>query len=967
MKRLFPAAVVALVLASGADSRAQISADGAIRGVVRDAQGGVLPGVTLTATSPVSAVPFTALTDAEGVYRLVNLPPGTYTLAAELSGFARYVRPGVDVRAALNLAIDIVLQVGEMTEAVEVHADTPMLEVEKPVQAVNISGDLQRQLPLTAKRDWYNFLEVTPSVTNRSVDQSGGQVYMLRGSEIEGHVFQLDGADVGSFRQSRADYIQLSTDAIQDVQVKTGAVDASAPIGVGVVVNVATQTGTNRFKGAAGLVLTPRQWNGNNADAGGSVATNKLTQPEASLGGPILKDKAFFFGAFRYSRQTLGIARDAAQIGYLQALQSGFKPFDNENRFYYEYIKGTSQVTPNHQLVGFFQNDMSPQDANWYYNGSDFERTSYGGKAFGLRLSSVLGQSLMAKVAVAYNDKSLSRDASVFKDHQNPGPSIQVFSTTALSGGNLSGSGLVAALNNTVSWTMSPTSKYTIQGDLTYYRGGWLGSHELQTGFFLQPANKNRNDVTYPNDGYAYFDAVLRDRANPAAGYVPFHRRVYGVASITTSSVKAEDYATYVQDTWKPVERLSISAGLRADLVRTSDEIFDVTLERAWNIGPRLGATYMITGDGRNVVRGSWGVVHDMPQSIYMASIGSTRVEQTDLYDNNLDGIFESTVVLPASTALNQSRVIDPDFHQPFIQEAVVGYARQFPGQMSVDVTVLRRNYKDRPTLVETNGIYDGVVFKGYRNETLNEISLITNNTYNWFVYTGFELSVSKRAKNMQVIGGYTRGWQHLDGTWQPNDPASFIQPSAFANDKGLGTWRGSTATVNSLNGTADIRSPSWQKHVFRIGGSYNFPWQVTFASNLTMLSGPYSGPIVTRIATADPAFGPANVTLSNGRVVPNPLSTTIRFAYNDRGEGQLKTPNLVVWNVRLQKDLLFAGRKLQLSADVFNVTNHAADQQFKDGGNQLYSANYAMKDGVWQGTNRQAPRTGQLSLRFVF
>jgi len=673
----------------------------------------------------------------------------------------------------------------------------------------------------------------------------------------------------------------------------------------------------------------------------------------------------FFFGAYRYSRQTLGIARDTQQVAYLQALQPNFEPFDNENRFHYAYAKATTQFSPSQQLVAFVQNDMSPQDANWYYNGSRFERTSYGGKAVGVRLSSVWSNHLTTKLAWAYNDKSLTRDKSVFEGYQNPGPSVQVYSTTAVSGGNLSGQGLVAALNNTLTWTMSPTSKYTIQGDATYYKSGWIGSHELQTGFFLQPNNVNQNDVEYPNGGANLEEAVLKDRNNPAAGYTLFHKRVMGVASITTSSVKAQDFAVYAQDTWKPNQRLSISAGLRADYVTTKDMIFDKMLEEAWNIGPRLGATYMVTKDGRNVLRGSWGIVHDMPQSIYISSIGSTRVEQTDYYDNNLDGTFERTVVLPPSTALNQSREIDPKFHQPFIQEGVLGFARQFPGQMSVDVTVLRRNYKDRPALVEVNGVYDGVVFKGYKNEALNDVFLITNNTYNWFVYTGFEMSVSKRTKRMQLLGGYTRGWQHLDGTWQPNDPAAFIQPEAFANNAGLGTWRGNTS--NSLTGTSDIRSPSWQKHVFRLGGSYNLPWAVTLASNLTVLSGPFSGPIVTRIAAPDPRFGPSSVTLSNGRSVPNPLATTIRFAYSDRGEGQLKTPNLVVWNAKLQKDIPFGARKIQLSIDVFNLLNGKADQQFKDGGNQLYSANYGLKDGVWQGTNRQAPRIGQLSARFQF
>lgn len=300
---------------------------------------------------------------------------------------------------------------------------------------------------------------------------------------------------------------------------------------------------------------------------------------------------------------------------------------------------------------------------------------------------------------------------------------------------------------------------------------------------------------------------------------------------------------------------------------------------------------------------------------------------------------------------MNQSRQIDPNFHQPFIQEGVIGFARQFPGQLSVDVTFLRRNYKDRPALVDVNGIYDGVVFKGYKDETLNDIYLITNNTYNWFVYSGLEISVSKRTKNMQILGGYTRGWQHMAGTWQPNDPASFIQPDAFPNDKGLGSWRGNTTT--SLNDNADTRSASWQTHVVRFGGSYNFPWRFTVATNVSVMSGPYSGPVYTTIAAPDPKFGPSTVTLSNGRKVPNPLATTYRFAYATRGEGQVKAPAQATWNLRVQRDFAVGQRRLTLSVDAFNLTNSGADQQFLDGGNVLTSANYAMKNGTWQGQAR--------------
>ena len=138
-------------------------------------------------------------------------------------------------------------------------------------------------------------------------------------------------------------------------------------------------------------------------------------------------------------------------------------------------------------------------------------------------------------------------------------------------------------------------------------------------------------------------------------------------------------------------------------------------------------------------------------------------------------------------------------------------------------------------------------------------------------------------------------------------------------------------------------------------------------ATNVSVQSGPYSGPVVTRLAAPDSRFGPPTVTLSNGRVVSNPLATPIRFAHANRGEGQIKAPYLNVVNLRVGRIVNFGKRKLDVSCDVFNLLNAAADQQFFDGGNQLYSSNYAINDGVFFGVNTQPPRQGQVTMRFTF
>jgi hypothetical protein len=118
----------------------------------------------------------------------------------------------------------------------------------------------------------------------------------------------------------------------------------------------------------------------------------------------------------------------------------------------------------------------------------------------------------------------------------------------------------------------------------------------------------------------------------------------------------------------------------------------------------------------------------------------------------------------------------------------------------------------------------------------------------------------------------------------------------------------------------------------------------------------------VTKIAAADPQFGPSTVTLSNGRKVSNPLATTIRFAYPTRGDGQIQLNSLQNLNLRIGYDIAVgAGRQIQLALDIFNLTNQGAFEQWLDAANQQYSPNYGL------GRARQFPRVFQLSTRFTF
>ena len=170
--------LVTLVVAAGVLllSALPVSAqDGSLRGYVKDDQGGVLPGVTVTARSTSLLVPVVSVSDATGYYRLLNLPPGTYAVTAELAGFSTYRREGIVMRAGITLTNDVQMQIGTLAETVTVTGDSPMIETGRPTSVLNIDGDLVRAAPITSRRLFSDALDLAPGVGSRNVDDGVGR------------------------------------------------------------------------------------------------------------------------------------------------------------------------------------------------------------------------------------------------------------------------------------------------------------------------------------------------------------------------------------------------------------------------------------------------------------------------------------------------------------------------------------------------------------------------------------------------------------------------------------------------------------------------------------------------------------------------------------------------------------------------------------------------------------------------
>ena len=390
------------------------------------------------------------------------------------------------------------------------------------------------------------------------------------------------------------------------------------------------------------------------------------------------------------------------------------------------------------------------------------------------------------------------------------------------SSGRLFGTGTLVVLDNLPSAPDQPADKLTLAADVTWYRDSKVGSHEIQTGVYFQPRLHERTTQHYANGGYALEEVVLRDPSNPASGFVPFHRQLYDQVNVPLRWADSHDYAVYVQDAWRPFPQLTVSAGVRVDVIGRKDSAFNVETQNSTEIGPRFGVNYLLTRDGRRAIRASWTRVADVLAQTTQ-SAGTNVSGFRDLYDTDLDGTFETTFITPGVSAQSTDRVLDDARHQPHTNEWIVGYRQQLPGQVSVDASVVRREFRERTAVVEINGIYEGNVFKGYRNEAFNDIFKITNNVWNWPVYTFLELLATKQTARFQGIASYTHQWRHLAGTWQPNDPASFIQPDAFPNSKGIGSTTSTFESQNSLSSSPVVSEQQAQAidDTVRLGAIY--------------------------------------------------------------------------------------------------------------------------------------------------
>ncbi len=986
MKKAVAILVVLCSFAVVAQAAAQ-TANGSLRGTVRDEQGGVLPGVTVTARSPQALSPGVAVTDDTGEFRIPNLPPGTYTLTAELAGFAPFNLEGILLRAGANFQVqDMALQLGTLQESVTVSGASPMVEVSTSTTSMNIDAQFQKALPLTEGAFWTDFLQMTPGVLSRPHnDGSGRQNYYAQGVEHREHVTLMDGMMAANYWDMNVNRTGLSGEAIADTNVKLGGVDASAPMGYGLVINMAAKSGGNTFSGSAAYTGQPFEWNDDNSiereGISGTAGTRRIRQADFSFGGPIMKDRTWFFGAYRTALIDSTVDRSPLDIRSFQAFRPDVNPDDLLNELYSHqpFGKVTTKIAANHELAAVVQYDRMRQKSVRSNDSERITRTDVGGGMYGASLQSVWNSSVTTKFAFNYNDKRGNDKDSYEQELIDLGPTYAIHQRADQNtAGFLTGSGALLNGGGYGTVVLEKSSYYMMRGDLTWFKQDWVGSHEFQTGFLFMPKNQYQGVSTALNDGFISEERRLTDPNNIDSPVIPF-ARTYRTSALThvNQSGRDHDYGMYLQDTWRPVPRLTATIGLRADFVERFDRLREFVVQNSVEIAPRVGATYLITSDAKNVVRASFSRVHRqlMGGRDAVASFGTPPGSSSlTTYDLNGDGIFDRDDPVPAVPLSVETLRFDPDFHQPFIDEYVVGYQRQLPMEMSLDVSMTTKAYRDQYGQTEINGFWPDAAFQpflgfGRVDPNSGQIFRLTNMSWSAAKYRGVMVTVAKNmSRGFQAMASYQHQWQHQDGTWNPTDPARFVQPDAFPNDKTI--WRqqdpvdqNSLATGNSLRNT-----PTWTPGSFRLAGTWNAPKRIVVSGSYTAVGGPWTGPILQQLPANSPEvtqFGPATMTnAQTGARFANPLATRIRFLYPTRSEGQAGLPYVHTINMKVGYRLQLGGsRYVQLGGNIFNVMNAGRYTEWhRSGANLSYNPTfYLVQD------NQQTSRAYQVDITYRF
>ena len=858
-------AALALVLSVGLLPAAAQTGQmfGELAGKVTDAQGGVLPGVTVTLSGPAVMGTQTATTSEHGQYRFPGVNTGTYKLTFQLTGFADLVRDGIVVPVRQTITVDAQMKVASLQETVTVTGSSTV-DVENTKVGARLDHEILTAVPTS--RTIFGSTTVLPGMVMGTQDPGGLRAATSTGMIAHGQSrYNLNYYGVtADTPQDYGSMYYMDYGSAEEISVDTAAMGAEVGGGGGANINVVPKSGGNNIKGEALYSATgrglwhshPGFWASSNVtpELRGQGITDstlqRLTDFNANAGGPFVKDRLWWFFSFR------NYSTIEATPGYTVVKSDGSltNPFDSNLRNYTYSTK--YQINKNNQLSGFwtynrkFQphrgagvtqptpiNTLNQQSPKNLFNGD---------------WTSVFGQNTFLEVSSSYFHMHWPSDWS--NEFKALPPDQQHSSTFNIT------TGVYIDGPEPTGQRFRDAYRQQTNIGVTHYIDELIGaSHQLKFGF--------ENWWGWGSDDFNIFnDTRLRYTQNAAGALVP--SEIYAFNTPLTQKTRMWNYAGFVQDRLT-YPRFTINAGLRWSYytgklpaqtggggrwfpVQTYPE---VKAPFAWNtLAPRTGLTWKVTEDGRNVAKVAYSRYFEAMYTGEMDAINQNIITTnpppavyTWFGDANGNGRVDPGEFnpVPKSTFTPKANSIDPSLRDPKVDEILFSYQREVMGNVSFSANWIQRWFKDSTVDEDIGGptnpiVYAPRVFPDFGPDNVTgtaddrQVTFYNRSGTDVFFHTNcgctqrykaLELSVSKRMSNRwQMLTSYV--WSRLDGDlWSTSATGTphVIDP---------------TDPNNLVPTMKSGRGPNDQPHAFKLLGSYQAPWGITLGGNYQALSG---------------------------------------------------------------------------------------------------------------------------------
>ena len=561
---------------------------GEIQGQVTDQEGVPLPGVSVTAKSPNLQGTRSAVTDENGNFKLPLLPIGRYSLTFELSGFETVTYTGYEVRLGFTLSLSIVLRVAALSEEVIVVANTPLIDKKKADNSYRLNAEDIARIPSQA-RTIEEVVSFTPGVTGvrtSAVTGTGTGLPSFRGEGDAGNNWYIDGLSMKGV-QDNDQGVRINYDAWDEIQIISDGFDPNLGQSQGGFINIVTKSGGNVFHGEVGTLM--RDWH-LRAEREDQLAV--VSEPDTSihqffgnLGGPILKDKLWFFVSNNFHR-TLDDTEQQS-IGWL-TIPPGSRRFSTNNIF--GKLTYTPQKNHTFSLSGTLDKFLSQTGGIGLPE--TYEKTDYEDYSYRINYRGILSQNTLLTAAWGQNKRE-SATEPLDGDYGPPSYSwLDIVQTT-----NNSWAGF---------FDLEQRSDFNLEVTQYLNLGRW-GDHELGAGFNYF---NNRYEGEMKPAGLDFDPWVGNgfDNGGGITWIAPGIPLELGEMGPGYAANKTNGFGIYLKDRYT-VGRLSLMLGLRAE----TQKIFNDVGEMVWSWGfgdflsPRFSLAFDILGDGNNILKFSYG------------------------------------------------------------------------------------------------------------------------------------------------------------------------------------------------------------------------------------------------------------------------------------------------------------------------------------------------------------------------